>query len=168
MNKLIRLMIVLTAFSVTALVAQTPTPAPSPEASATVAKHKHSKKKDTSPSASAAAAESPAAASPSPTKRPWFSLKPPSPTPATSPVAATSPAGNTSTTAKTTKPVEPIGTPAVGGGPGMVWVNTETHVYHKEGSRWYGRTKHGKYLKEQDAMNEGDHADKEESKAKKK
>jgi hypothetical protein len=51
MNKLIRLMIALAAFSVTGLLAQTPTPAPSPEASATVAKHKHSKK-DASPSAS--------------------------------------------------------------------------------------------------------------------
>jgi hypothetical protein len=49
----------------------------------------------------------------------------------------------------------------------MVWVNTETHVYHKEGSRWYGRTKKGKYMSEQDALKEGDHADKEEAKAKK-
>jgi len=46
-------------------------------------------------------------------------------------------------------------------------VNTETHVYHKEGSRWYGKTKKGKYMSEQDAMTEGDHADKNEAKAKK-
>ncbi len=50
----------------------------------------------------------------------------------------------------------------------MVWVNTETHVYHKEGSRWYGKTKKGKYMTEQDAMKEGDHADKGEAKDKKK
>jgi len=28
----------------------------------------------------------------------------------------------------------------------MVWVNTESHVYHKEGSRFYGKTKQGKYI----------------------
>jgi hypothetical protein len=71
-------------------------------------------------------------------------------------------------TAKSTKPVEPMGAPAAGGGPGMVWVNTDSHTYHKEGSRWYGRTKKGKYMSEQDAMKEGDHQDKEEAKSKKK
>jgi len=50
----------------------------------------------------------------------------------------------------------------------MVWVNTETHVYHKEGSRWYGKTKKGKYMSEQDALKEGDHPDKGELKDKKK
>ena len=45
-------------------------------------------------------------------------------------------------------------------------MNTETHVYHKEGSRWYGKTKKGKYMTEQDAMKEGGHADKEEAKTK--
>jgi hypothetical protein len=69
---------------------------------------------------------------------------------------------------KTTKPAEPMGTPMPGGGAGMVWVNTDTHTYHKEGSRWYGRTKKGKYMSEADAMKEGDHADKTEAKAKKK
>jgi ribosomal protein S17 len=50
----------------------------------------------------------------------------------------------------------------------MVWVNTETHVYHKEASRWYGKTKKGKYVSEEEAIKEGDHADKEEAKPKKK
>jgi hypothetical protein len=36
-----------------------------------------------------------------------------------------------------------------------VWVNTETHVYHKEGSRFYGTTKKGKYVSEADAIKEG-------------
>jgi hypothetical protein len=49
-------------------------------------------------------------------------------------------------------------TPAAGGGHGLVWVNTETHVYHKEGSRFYGKTKKGKYVSEADAMKEGDRA----------
>jgi hypothetical protein len=53
-------------------------------------------------------------------------------------------------------------TPATGGGNGQVWVNSSTHVYHKEGSRLYGKTKHGKYMSEQDAIKEGDHAAKSE------
>jgi hypothetical protein len=48
--------------------------------------------------------------------------------------------------------------PAIGGGHGLVWVNTETHVYHKEGSRFYGTTKKGKYVTEAEAMKEGDKA----------
>jgi hypothetical protein len=39
-----------------------------------------------------------------------------------------------------------------------VWVNTETHVYHREGSRFYGTTKKGKYVSEADAIKEGDRA----------
>jgi hypothetical protein len=37
----------------------------------------------------------------------------------------------------------------------MVWVNTESKIYHKEGSRFYGRTKQGKYMTEADAAKEG-------------
>src|SRR5262249_40062821 len=48
--------------------------------------------------------------------------------------------------------------PAAGGGHGLVWVHTETHVYHKEGSRVYGHTKKGKYVSEADAIKEGDRA----------
>ena len=77
-------------------------------------------------------------------------------TPAASPAASASPA-------KVAKTVPtPQATQAPGGGAGQVWVNTETHVYHKEGSKWYGKTKHGKYLSEQDAIKEGDHAAKNE------
>jgi len=53
-------------------------------------------------------------------------------------------------------------TPAPGGGPGMVWVNTSKHIYHKEGSPFYGKTKHGKYMSEADAIAEGDKAAKGE------
>jgi hypothetical protein len=34
----------------------------------------------------------------------------------------------------------------------MVWVNTDSGVYHKQDSRWYGKTKHGKYMLEADAI----------------
>jgi hypothetical protein len=37
-----------------------------------------------------------------------------------------------------------------------VWVNTATGVYHYQGTRWYGNTKHGKYMSEADAIKEGD------------
>jgi DNA uptake protein ComE-like DNA-binding protein len=38
---------------------------------------------------------------------------------------------------------------------GMVWVNTETKVFHREGDRWYGNTKHGKFMTEADAIKAG-------------
>jgi DNA uptake protein ComE-like DNA-binding protein len=38
---------------------------------------------------------------------------------------------------------------------GMVWVNTETKVFHREGDKWYGNTKHGKYMNEADAVKAG-------------
>jgi hypothetical protein len=40
---------------------------------------------------------------------------------------------------------------------GDVWVNTQTGVYHKSG-RWYGATKEGKFMSEQDAVRAGYHA----------
>jgi cytoskeletal protein RodZ len=45
--------------------------------------------------------------------------------------------------------------PAPGGGHGQVWVNTETGVYHREGSLFYGTTGKGKYMTEQDAIQAG-------------
>ena len=47
-------------------------------------------------------------------------------------------------------------------GAGMVWVNTDSGVYHKPGTRWYGKTKKGKYMTEADAIKAGCHAAKKE------
>ncbi len=38
---------------------------------------------------------------------------------------------------------------------GMVWVNLNTKIYHREGDRWYGRTVHGKYMTEAEAIRQG-------------
>jgi len=46
-------------------------------------------------------------------------------------------------------------TPAPGGGKGLVWVNTSSHVYHYQKSRWYGKTKEGKYMTEEEAKEDG-------------
>ena len=132
------LLIVLTAFAAAPLVrAADPTPTPSPEASATPAK-KHSKK-----------ANAAAAATPTPTA-PSNLAGAPEAIPATAPAA------------KKHKAPEPQAAQAPGGGNGQVWVNSESHVYHKEGSKWYGKTKHGKYMSEADAVKEGDKPSKNE------
>lgn len=67
---------------------------------------------------------------------------PPSPSPAPKPAATT-----------------PATTGAMSAGPppvrGMVWVNLDTKVFHREGDRYYGNTKHGKYMTEADALKAG-------------
>ena len=49
-------------------------------------------------------------------------------------------------------------------GPGMVWVNLDSGVYHYPATRYYGKTKSGKYLSEADAVKAGYHAAKDEKK----
>jgi hypothetical protein len=117
--------------------AQQATPSPSPSA-ATAPVKKHRKK--SAPAETATTAATPTANA----------------SPAASPIA--SPAAKKISKAVPT----PQATQAPGGGNGQVWVNSETHVYHKEGSKWYGKTKHGKYENEQDAIKEGNHASKNE------
>jgi DNA uptake protein ComE-like DNA-binding protein len=48
--------------------------------------------------------------------------------------------------------------------PGMVWVNLDTKVYHKAGDRYYGKTKHGQWMTEQQAIAAGYRAAKTETK----
>ena len=48
---------------------------------------------------------------------------------------------------------KPAPTPANSNG--MVWVNTDSGIYHKPGSRYYGKTKQGKYMSEADAVKAG-------------
>jgi hypothetical protein len=67
----------------------------------------------------------------------------PAPAPA-SPPAAAAPAKTAAPAAAQQPPVK-----------GMVWVNLDTKVFHREGDRYYGTTKNGKFMTEADAVKAG-------------
>ena len=160
--------------------AQSPISPPdaSPEASASPAKKRGHKKAETSPaktrghkkgeaspapSPSAAASASPAAgharkkAGASPTATPAASASPANPFSTIGSLFKPKPTASPAATT-TSHSAEANATPAPGGGHGLVWVNTESHIFHKEGSRFYGKTKQGKYMSEAEAIKEGDRA----------
>src|SRR6266700_3146404 len=107
-------------------------------------------------------------ATPTPTASPSPTEKAALPSPAASPTASPK-AKPTSKKAKAKRKArraarpmpagrttdEAANPPALGGGHGQVWVNTEVGVYHREGSRFYGTTRKGKYMIEQDAIQTG-------------
>jgi cytoskeletal protein RodZ len=68
------------------------------------------------------------------------------------------PAGdsNAAAPASTSAPVsKPAPAPKPSPGAGTVWVNTDSGIYHKPGTKWYGKTKQGKYMTEADAKKAG-------------
>ena len=101
-------------------------------------------------------AESGAAAKPAKTTA---TTPAPAATPAPTPAPAAAPAATTPKPSTPKTSTAPTGTPVAGGGPGLVWVNTASNVYHCYGSKYYGLTKVGKYETEAAAKAAGAHAD---------
>jgi hypothetical protein len=74
------------------------------------------------------------------------------PAPPAPKTAATPPPPAASTSARTASTPTTAQQPPV---KGMVWVNLSTKVFHREGDRYYGATKNGKFMTEADALKAG-------------
>jgi hypothetical protein len=84
------------------------------------------------------------------TSAPAATAAPAAPAPSV-PAATPSPAASTRASAPVTTPAQ---APA---NPSDVWVNLSTKAYHCPGTKYYGTTKHGKYMSEADAKAGGFH-----------
>ncbi|MEQ5838044.1 hypothetical protein BWP39_09365 [Paraburkholderia acidicola] len=154
MNKFLSVVVAAGMFTAMAAHAQTPAPATAPAGTTALCKdgssfsgatkkgacsgHKGVKTWYGAAGAPAAGASAPAAA-------------------AAAPASSAAPAA--ATTTKTATPAASTKAAAPGGGPGQVWVNTSTKVYHCQGDKYYGKTKAGSYMSEADAKTKGFHAD---------
>ncbi len=86
--------------------------------------------------------------------------------PTPKPAAPAAPAPQTAPAPKATAPPSAAAPAQPPPAKGMVWVNTATGVYHKEGDRYYGNTKQGKYMTEEEAIKAGYRAAKTSEKKK--
>jgi hypothetical protein len=118
----------------------------------------------------------PAAANPMPMKPPISSTTPqvapmnaapmtapmtaPKQMPAVAAPAATAPAAPSAMPApkKMAAPAATSAAVAAGGGAGQVWFNAKSNTYHCMGTKYYGKTKEGSYMTEEQAKAKGGHA----------